>query len=666
MSDDRREIRIDLLATARTRQGTTEAAKDIDRVGDSADKASKKTEEFGKTSTVSGDKVEALGTSSERAAKHVRTLDDSIGRVNQNLAFLHEEFARASTEADRLDISKGIRKAENELRRLTRSRNFLAGMLGDPEPAAKSFMQRLGGALNTGGASVASAAGGKVGLTIGGAIGAAASPVIISAIGSALSAGVGAGVLAGGIALVAKDPTVATAGSAVGKRFASGVQAEATQAFRGPVLQSLGILEQSGQRVTKNLGRAFDALADDVVPFTGSVTRGVEDISDAVADVAENSGPAVRGLGSSFELLAGGAADFLRIVSDGSPEAAANLTLVAGATADVVRFSGLAMDTWGKLANNEWVTGPLLPLLRKHYQGVAEAEAEAAAAADPVNSAFEALNDSAITATEGLDAMEESLRGVTDANRSLYGSEVDAAEAIAEATEKIKENGEGLSLNTERGRENRAVLATLADKLSANYDAYVKVNGAGAGAQKVMENNRTAFVRAAEKAGYSATKARELADALLGIPRKTTPIISVSTGTSTEKINALKERLRSIKDRTVYVRVAMVEGRRIKVEDQLERGRNREFGGPVKKGHAYVVGEKRAEVFVPDRDGRIVPSIEQYRRQGGNSLAGGGGGGGLQPYGRMVGELRLNVTGAESRFKAFIQELFRETNLGYE
>lgn len=36
----------------------------------------------------------------------------------------------------------------------------------------------------------------------------------------------------------------------------------------------------------------------------------------------------------------------------------------------------------------------------------------------------------------------------------------------------------------------------------------------------------------------------------------------------------------------------------------------REFGGPVKKDQAYVVGEKRAELYVPEKNGYIVPSIK--------------------------------------------------------
>lgn len=43
-------------------------------------------------------------------------------------------------------------------------------------------------------------------------------------------------------------------------------------------------------------------------------------------------------------------------------------------------------------------------------------------------------------------------------------------------------------------------------------------------------------------------------------------------------------------------------------------GKMREHGGPVRKGESYVVGEKRAEVFVPDQDGTIVPSVGEFAR----------------------------------------------------
>lgn len=47
----------------------------------------------------------------------------------------------------------------------------------------------------------------------------------------------------------------------------------------------------------------------------------------------------------------------------------------------------------------------------------------------------------------------------------------------------------------------------------------------------------------------------------------------------------------------------------------------RELGGPVSKGVPYIVGEKRAEVFVPDSNGTIVPSLDQYASTSSRGLA---------------------------------------------
>ncbi|MDP9351685.1 MAG: hypothetical protein M3P51_09125 [Chloroflexota bacterium] len=43
----------------------------------------------------------------------------------------------------------------------------------------------------------------------------------------------------------------------------------------------------------------------------------------------------------------------------------------------------------------------------------------------------------------------------------------------------------------------------------------------------------------------------------------------------------------------------------------------RERGGPVSAGRPYIVGEKRPELFVPQSDGYIYPSVPGYRGRGG-------------------------------------------------
>ena len=45
----------------------------------------------------------------------------------------------------------------------------------------------------------------------------------------------------------------------------------------------------------------------------------------------------------------------------------------------------------------------------------------------------------------------------------------------------------------------------------------------------------------------------------------------------------------------------------------------REKGGPVKAGHPYIVGEKRPELFIPDRSGTILPDTSALNSGGGST-----------------------------------------------
>jgi hypothetical protein len=48
----------------------------------------------------------------------------------------------------------------------------------------------------------------------------------------------------------------------------------------------------------------------------------------------------------------------------------------------------------------------------------------------------------------------------------------------------------------------------------------------------------------------------------------------------------------------------------------------REFGGPVSKGRAYIVGERRPELFVPNTNGIIVPQVPSMDYSGASLAAG--------------------------------------------
>jgi phage-related minor tail protein len=85
--------------------------------------------------------------------------------------------------------------------------------------------------------------------------------------------------------------------------------------------------------------------------------------------------------------------------------------------------------------------------------------------------------------------------------------------------------------------------------------------------------------------------------------------------------NQAQAAINALTGKTVYVQV------RAKVDSQLSTHTSyvpgRAVGGPVKKNQPYVVGEHRAELFIPDQDGTIMPSVPKAMGGSGGTSAGG-------------------------------------------
>ncbi|MEO0624078.1 MAG: hypothetical protein AAF183_17905 [Pseudomonadota bacterium] len=97
--------------------------------------------------------------------------------------------------------------------------------------------------------------------------------------------------------------------------------------------------------------------------------------------------------------------------------------------------------------------------------------------------------------------------------------------------------------------------------------------------------------------------------------------IATSAGSATEKLKALGLQLLSEGLRGLFQgqgAFSFLGG------DGGIFGGFRETGGPVQAGRAYVVGERRPELFVPNQSGTIVPRVPEMTGSGGGSIAIGG------------------------------------------
>jgi hypothetical protein len=276
-----------------------------------------------------------------------------------------------------------------------------------------------------------------------------------------------------------------------------------------------------------------------------------------------------------------------------------------------------------------------------------------------LNAAFANTADEAEEAKVKVKGLKEILDEMTDANLDAYEAETQATAAIREATEAINKNGRSIDVNTKRGQKNRETLASLATAFNRTTTANDKANVSATKSARDFDRQRREFIRAAQAAGYTAGQAQNLANKVLKIPRSRVIDIRAYTGSAEAKIQAIKDSLRRMPgSKTITIRTIADIPAGMSIGQLM-----REHGGPVRKGQAYIVGEKRPEVFVPDRDGEIIPSIEQFSNAGGASgqmargraWHSGPGRGGSQV-------LRLDLRG-EREIVALFRRLIRSANL---
>jgi hypothetical protein len=652
---EKRELILDLLSRNKMGAGTAAAARDIDKVGTAADAASKKTDRLGKASVIAGKGADDLGDSSSMAARQVEKLDREIGKVNQDLVLLHSALADADDAAGRLDISKGIRKSQADLKRLTSSKGVLENLLPDPGPAAAGFMKKLGGALGSAGAGIATGAGSKVGVVIGGALAAAAAPVLISGIGAALSSGAGLTGIGAGVALaVGKDKDIQAAGQYAGKRFADGLTKTATSAYKQPIMTAIGVLSQAGDRVSKQWQEVFRSTSGMLVPFVQDIVRVGERISDSLAGAAIKSAPAVAALGDALVLLGDGAGDALDILADGSLNAAGNLRLLAGVTADVLRQSATFLGALNDLSANPWVTGPLLPLLKKKY-------ADTAAESD-------SLSDKTETLASGFTTAAQAARGQVDALEALateMKAQTDPAFALLDAQDKVRESQKNLNKEIkEHGRDSKQARAASRDLAKAAIDLQGK---AGALGDEFDGNLSPAMLATMRAAGMTERQIDGVRDEM-NRARKAGGAYAKNyqASVSVKGAPAARRSLYSVKDiiddipRAVHIAMKITGVGNVSAAAAAVRKNARASGGPVARGIPYLVGEHGPEMIVPEAAGRVLSAAAtrgtMSNRQGQTPMASTGG------MGMGPAAVRLELVGPEE-MRVWFRKMVRTMNI---
>lgn len=571
------EVKIKITVDDASKAGVASVKSGMHDVETAADKA--------------GNKLNDLGRHIGDVRGDLRRLDESALSSKAALSQLTSALANTDDAAQRLDIRKAISKVQSDLAATNKAHKIkLAELidLDEDEANVKKMSQGLissiGKALSSGATEISTLASSHVGITIGAAIGAAAAPVLISTLGSVLASGSGLGVIGAGVmAAVKSDQDIQDAGKTAGKRFMDALSDSADKAFKGPLLDSIHDLSDEGDKVAAQLGEAFSALAPSIRPFTQDLIKAGDAITTSLVGAAKNSGPAISGLGHSIVLLSGGVSTFIDKVADGGPQAAQNLTLIAGALADVIGQTGTFLGAIEKLSANEWLTGPLLPFLRKHYADASDATTDLAEHTDILTTAmYKEVAASQMVGNE-LTNLSDDMRAQTDPVFALIDAQdnlADAQKAVTDATDK-------------HGKKSKEAQAALRDLAKASIEAEAK---SGALADSYGGEVTPALHATLRAAGMTESQIADLGRQFTNAKNKGDAFaktyharLQADTDSATARIQHVRDLLAQVRSKKISVSVLVADSQLNKVENTLNRMGGYAHGG-IKGAASGMIG----------------------------------------------------------------------------
>lgn len=589
MASDRREILLDLIARNKMGGGTDAAARDLDKVGNAAQK---------------------LGRAAENAQDDVDKLDRELKVATAELAVLAAAFSRADSAAERLDLAKGIRKSQSEIKKLSGAKGILNDLLPDPGPAGKSFVKKLGESIGSAASSIGAVAS-KAGPYIGVALGAAVAPALLATVGSAISAGVGVLGLGAAVALaIKKDTGIQDAAKKIGGDFFKTLSDAASKSFAYPLRASLGILNDLADRSVGKLAGAFDKLAPSLTPLVHALAAVGDRLVDMFVDVSGKSGPAIAAVGDSLKILVDGVADFVESVATGSQTSADALRVVVGVIADIIRWTGQAIGVTEKLLG-----GGIFNVLVARYHEAADASGDFAGSQAEVAKSMTNAEKAATGEVGALKALSDELRAQTD---PVFGL-LNAQDKLAAAQKNVKD------ATDKHGKSSKEAKAAVRDLAEAALDLEGKVGELGGS----FNGSLTPAMRATFKAAGLTDKqinslegqfreARSAAGKFAGNYKANVSAPGAkgaiqSLYTARDAANAIPNAV------AIAIRVTGVTNvskAAASVRKQYARAR----GGPITAGLPYWVGEEGPELVFPEQNGKVIDAQKSRAIAGGRAL----------------------------------------------
>lgn len=553
-------------AWAATAISAERASTSTSRLGDQLDTVTTKSQRVGESASNGFDK---MGESARKSKKDTDGLGEGLGKT----AGIGEQLKKAFTD------------------------------LADEGPKAIGLAMK---ALTSGGPYVA-AAGAGIGLVLSSAIGAA--------ISGAMLGGLGAGAIALGIKGAASSPQVAAAVEDLKNDLGQQLSMIGVP-FQKPVTEAITSLGKALESL--DLTGAFAPLAGVIGPVTDDLIIMARNAMPGLEEALAAAAPFIEQVASTLPDVGMAIGDFAQSMADAGPGAAKFFQVF-------IQFAGAflmtAGDTIERLSKIYDVVGRFGEAIGMYDFDVKKFETFRGVISD-TDSSMSDLASSAARAAAGVVFLQDSMMQLLGAAMTADEATIRYRQSIADLNDTIRENGVTFDDNTAKGRENHLALLDVAQ---GALDLYEANRNAGMGSDQATAAYN-AQILALENQMHAMGMTQAQVDALIGKYREIPPAVPTNVAVqgapaAVAAADAVRNALAAIGDRRVTVSVvtAGVAAAQAAVAAAVAAGAagHRARGGPVQAQRAYVVGDGgRPELFVPDQNGTVLPSIP-----------GGGGGG---------------------------------------
>lgn len=534
-------------------------------------------------------------------------------------------------------------------------------------------------------------------------------PAIGAIAGGAMVAGFGAGIAGLGIVFAAKSKVVGDTWRDTMAQLGADMQL-LSKPFERTLVNIAGYFERTVDKFNPALAKAFGKMAPVIDKFVDGAAHSLEQLIPAIDPITDAFGAVMDALGPALHSMIGDLSDGMRELAlsvQRNPEALADMVRGLG---DVIR-SALGLITILNNVNGgfEDLTGgvslvdvvmkglqatltPLIALFAGLEKGIGLVNAmthstdasgasmreaglqldrlakgldkEAAAAKGtigPTQTAAEKQAELAKKAAEAKQRFEElvtSLFKLQNQFLTLSGAAIGVQAAIDQASASAKENGKTLDINTEKGRNNRSALDSLAKSINDQSEAMIRAGKSNLTTARTAETSKTAFIKVAQQMGLNKREAERLAAQLIAIPNvsrearltankkdlesklaaakrelASKDLTKERRATLTANIKALEKAIararaaiNAVKGKTVYIDAIVRQRGAIKAADPRLNNPGNWDGGPVMPGFAaggtppkkFVAGEYGAEIVEIFGGGaaRVTPHGNSMRRLG--------------------------------------------------